>query len=363
MTRILLIGPFPKPISGVALANKVVKKTLDKKNDFEASTINTSLPFFEESIGSFSIKKLFFNLGLNFKAIKIFSADKVYITPGQTFFGVTKYSLFILMSSLLGKELIIHVHGNYLGTQYQLLNGLKKKYFKFLLSRFHKGIVLSLSLKNNLTPFLKEENIFILNNFAQSFLYKDELKKDFRELKITYLSNLMEEKGILYLLEALKELEDNGVNYKAKIAGNIDDSLKEIIEKKLSQLKNTSYLGVVYSDKKKALLEWSNIFVLPTFYKMEGQPISILEALATQNLIITTNHSGIPDIIESEINGYIVQPKNSVSIKEKLSVLSKDISKLKTICEHNKQYFLDNFTLEHFESEIIKILNADSAIK
>ncbi len=360
---VLIIGPFPKPISGVSLANKVVKEILDKSDDFKTDFINTSYPVFEDAIGSFSFKKLIFFLGINIKALKVLKSDIIYITPGQTFFGITKYTFFILLASLFNKELIIHVHGNFLGKQYEELKGLKKKIFYFLISKFTKGIVLSNSLKSNLVPFLDENKIFVAYNFAEDYLFKDSQETSFDELKITYLSNLMEEKGILYLLNALKELETRNIPYSAKIAGNIDVNLKENIKKRITDLKNTEYLGVVYKEDKKELLKWSNIFVLPTFYKMEGQPISILEALATQNVIIATNHAGIPDIITSEINGFIIKPKSSMSIFESLMILNNDKSRIAKISKTNKKYFIENFTLSKFSNEIIRIINADTRIK
>ncbi|QTD36215.1 glycosyltransferase family 4 protein [Polaribacter batillariae] len=361
--RVLIIGPLPNPISGVSLANKVVKKILDKSTAFKTNTINTSYPVFKDSVGSFSFHKLFFFLKLNFKALKVFKNDIIYITPGQTFFGVTKYSIFILLASILNKELVIHVHGNYLGKQYKKLKGIKKKTFYFLVSKFTKGIVLSSSLKNNLLPFLDESKIFIVYNFAEDYLYNNSNTSTFNKLKIIYLSNLMEEKGILFLLEALKELEKQDIVYEAKIAGNIDESLKAQIIEKVNNLKHTTYEGVVYGKEKKKLLEWSNIFVLPTFYKMEGQPISILEALATENVIIATNHAGIPDIIKTEINGYIVAPKSANSILEPLLFLDKNKFKIKEITSVNKKYFIDNFTVKNFTEKITETLNASTKVK
>ena len=287
----------------------------------------------------------------------------MYITPGQTFFGIAKYMLFILLSTLLNKELIIHVHGNFLGKQYDELKGFKKKFFYYLISKFTKGIVLSESLKNNLSPFLDTSKIFIVENFAEDFLFKY-LKKDInRNLQIVYLSNLMEEKGILYLLDALAVLEERNIIYKAKIAGNIDESLKEKIVTKINKLENTSYLGIVYKKEKKELLEWSNIFVLPTFYKMEGQPISILEALATKNVVIATNHAGIKDVITSNVNGYLVKPKSVESIVEPLLFLKENRDKIKEIAELNFEYFKNNFTVQKFKNKIIEIINANTRVK
>ena len=176
-------------------------------------------------------------------------------------------------------------------------------------------------------------------------------------------SNLMEEKGIIYLLDSLEQLEYLNIDYSAKIAGNVDASLKNTIINKINQLENTKYIGPIHGEEKLELLEWSNIFILPTFYKMEGQPISILEALATQNTIITTNHSGIPDIITPDKNGFIVDVKSSSDITEKLLYLKNDLSKLEIIGKKNKEYFLGNFTISKFELEIKRIINANSTVK
>ena len=358
--KILIIGPFPDPISGVSLANKIVKKVLGESNLFATDYVNSAYPLFENEIGVFSIKKLIFFLKINFKIFKIFKTDIVYITPGQTFYGILKYAFFILISSALNKELIIHVHGNYLGKQYQELTGFKKKIFHFLVSRFTKGIVLSNSLKQNLIPFIQERSIFCLPNFAQDFLLSTTKKNINNELRIFYLSNLMEEKGILCLLNALINLEKNNVIYKAKIAGNIDQKYSKKILNLLNGLKNTQYIGVVHGYEKKKLLDWGNIFVLPTFYKMEGQPISILEAMATENLVITTDHAGISDIFTDKLNGYFVKKNNVESIQDILYYITFNKNELEKIAMYNKEYFLDNFTENKFKHNLLNILNNNS---
>ena len=353
---ILLIGPFPEPLSGVSIANQVVNEVLSEDSQFEVDLINTSYSIFDEEIGKFSFKKAFFYLTLNLNIFKIFKHKIIYITPGQTFYGILKYGFFIILGSVFRKELIIHVHGNYLGKEYQSLKGFKRVLFYFLVSRFTKGIVLSNSLKHNLTPFLEDKNIFSLPNFAQDYLYKEDKKFVKDELRIFYLSNLMKEKGIFCLLNALKNLEKNNIIYKAKIAGNIDQKYSKEILNLFTELKNAEYIGVVNGDDKKNLLEWGNVFVLPTFYKMEGQPISILEAMATKNLVVTTNHAGIPDIFKDKVNGYLVKKNSIKSIQDILTYIATNKSEIEKIATYNKEYFLDNFTVNAFKKNLIKII-------
>jgi glycosyltransferase involved in cell wall biosynthesis len=353
---ILLIGPFPEPLSGVSIANQVVNEVLSEDSQFEVDLINTSYSIFDEEIGKFSFKKAFFYLTLNLNIFKIFKHKIIYITPGQTFYGILKYGFFIILGSVFRKELIIHIHGNHLGQEYKSLNGIKRNIFYFLVSRFRKGIVLSESLKHNLTPFIDQASIFCLPNFAQDYLYTQDKKLVNDELRIFYLSNLMKEKGIFCLLNALKNLEKNNIIYKAKIAGNIDQKYSKEILNLFTELKNAEYIGVVNGDDKKNLLKWGNVFVLPTFYKMEGQPISILEAMATENLVVTTNHAGIPDIFKDKVNGYLVKKNSIKSIQDILTYIATNKSEIEKIATYNKEYFLDNFTVNSFKKNLIKII-------
>ena len=355
--RLLLVGPLPDPISGVSLANKVVKTILEEDPCFKVSSLNTSFPLLDENLGTFSFRKFFFFVKLNLKCLRIIPHDIIYMTPGQTYLGILKYAPYIFIGWLLRKEMIIHVHGNYLGQQYHELTGLKKHLFFFFVSRFTKGIVLSESLAHNLLPFLNKDVIYSLPNFAETYLLTSS-KKDFNSLNLVYLSNLMEEKGIHVFLEALKLLEAHQIPYTAKIAGAIDPTHKNRLLTRINALVNTEYVGIVTGDDKKNLLFWSTIFVLPTFYKMEGQPIAILEALATRNVIITTDHAGISDIISNKEHGYFIRKQNVTDLFQKLSELNADIATIERIAENNGRYFKNNFSFDIFKTNFLKILNA-----
>ena len=353
---ILLIGPFPGPLSGVSIANQVVSEVLIDDSQFEVDLINTSYSRFDEEIGKFSFKKIFFYLAFYLNIFKIFKHKIIYITPGQTFYGILKYGFFIILGSIFRKELILHVHGNHLGEEYKSLNGIKKNIFYCLVSIFSKGIVLSDSLKHNLTPFIDQGSVFCLPNFAQDYLYEEDKNLVNDELRIFYLSNLMKEKGIICLLKALKNLEKYNITYKAKIAGNIDEKFSKEILQLLNELENTKYVGVVNGEAKKNLLKWGNIFVLPTFYKMEGQPISIIEAMATKNVVVTTNHAGILDIFKDKVNGYLVKKNSIKSIQDILTYIAINKSEIEKIATYNKEFFLENFTVNTFKKNLIKII-------
>ena len=99
----------------------------------------------------------------------------------------------------------------------------------------------------------------------------------------------------------------------------------------------------------------SNVFVLPTYYKMEGQPIALLEAMLTGHIIITTDHAGILDIC-NENNGYIVNKKSPSQIADKLEYIGINISKFKDMMINNHYYVKENYKPEGFITKLVDVL-------
>lgn len=355
--KVLILGPFPPPVYGVSLSNFVLNNGLLKRG-IKVSIINTAGgKKIDSEVGAWDVQKLSFiksYLGL----FKIFNVDVVYCTSGQTFFGIVKYAPFIILARIFKKKTIIHVKGGYLKQSYDEMNKFKKIITKKVLSNYSSGIVLSKSLKYLLENFLPDEKIFIQHNFIQDSLIVSEdviLKvKEHHELRIIFLSNLMKEKGIEELLAALKSLNDSSVLFKAKIAGNIPKNDSDLLQT-MTQMKNVEYVGVVENEAKTELLSWGNVFCLPTYYSMEGQPISILEAMGFGNVILTTKHAGIPDVCTKE-NGVFVEKENVSSIVTELEYLSNNLLWVKETGVFNMRQARKLYTEDAFVDGIVKIM-------
>ena len=167
----------------------------------------------------------------------------------------------------------------------------------------------------------------------------------------------MEEKGIFFLLDALSELNAKGISFEASIAGHIEQSQRDKILSRVKQIKGVTYKGIVKGDDKRKMLWESNVFVLPTFYKMEGLPISIIEAMATGNVIITTNHASIPDLVIDEENGFLIKKRSSTHILEKLLFLAKNSNKVKEISICNIAKAKNQFRAKKFSKLLLEIIH------
>ncbi len=359
--RLLLIGPFPPPIHGNSLANQILYDGLSKMELYDVGIVDTasvSDKIASDQGQNFSFRKALKFIKKYLKVSRIWKTEIVYITTGHTFYGVIKYAPFIIFSRFLKKRIIFHLHGNNLGREYSQLPIAKKKILKYLHSGADKYIVLSESLKTNYRYFTNDKNIFIANNCFQNSIIVKGIRKNTNYLSLLYMSNIMEEKGIFDFLDALEILESLNIKYTCTIAGSCDEKISDNFFRKVKNLgSSVQYVGVVSGEAKKRLFQESNVFVLPTYYQMEGQPISILEAMATKNIIVTTRHSGIPEIV-NEKNGFFVQERSPESIAECLKYISENMSSLShEMGGFNEYYAEKNFSESAFLQRMSEILS------
>lgn len=120
------------------------------------------------------------------------------------------------------------------------------------------------------------------------------------------IGRLCEQKGQLLLLEAMKQLQDEGIDCKLILAG--DGPMRKEVESRIAEykLRSVEITGWISSDQVKQLLLDSRGMVLPSF--AEGLPVVIMEALALHRPVISTYVAGIPELIQSGKNGWLVPP-------------------------------------------------------
>ena len=134
------------------------------------------------------------------------------------------------------------------------------------------------------------------------------------------IGRLCEQKGQLLLLDAMKQLHDEGINCKLILAG--DGPMRKDVENRIAayQLNNVVEItGWISSEQVKSLLIESRGMVLPSF--AEGLPVVIMEALALRRPVISTYVAGIPELIQHGKNGWLVPPGDVSSLKTAMQEL------------------------------------------
>jgi glycosyltransferase involved in cell wall biosynthesis len=121
------------------------------------------------------------------------------------------------------------------------------------------------------------------------------------EVRLLYLSGLIPSKGYPDVLEALAVLRGRGVDAQATFAGRwTSDAAERAFRSRVAELgvaESVALPGVVSRDAVRRLMLAHDLFVLPTAYPFEAQPLTVIEALATATPVIVTRHAGLPEMV------------------------------------------------------------------
>ncbi len=135
------------------------------------------------------------------------------------------------------------------------------------------------------------------------------------EFVIGFIGRLEEQKGVRYLLEAVKNLNSSFSHLKIIIVG--DGALRKSLEEQASAMGNVTFLG--YQRDTAKLYSAFDVFVLPSLF--EGLPVSAIEAMAAGCPVVTTRVGGVAEVVEHEVTGLLVQPENSEQLADALQRL------------------------------------------
>lgn len=362
MQKITFIAQFPPPIHGLS---KAVETLFN-------SGLNQRYHFYKINIAD--NKKILSTL----YRILVNKSDLYYFTISQTKGGNWRDLLILKLLELKHVKCLIHLHGGYYR---QLIDNDCSKFQKRLnyksIRKLTGCIVLGKSLRKIFKGMIDDNRIFIVPNCVDNqytlpeslFDIKMEHLLEDRTLNILYLSNFIPTKGYREVLQLACMFKENDINnFHFHFAGKFfDDNEKKYFENyivKNGLEANITYHGIVTGETKNNLLRMSHIFILLTRYPNEGQPISILEAMGNAMLVITTNHAGIPDIVENGKNGLVVE-KDNINVKNIFSYLM-DIyanrKALEKICKTNYDIVVTKYTeqqyLENMDSVFKKVLSS-----
>ncbi len=133
-------------------------------------------------------------------------------------------------------------------------------------------------------------------------------KYEIEEEMILFVGQPIPRKGPEYLVQAMKQVIKKFPNVKCVFVGYKKNNEIENLCHKLGLDKNIEFIGFLDEQEKIDAYKSADVFVLPTLY--EGFGIVFIEAMASGCPIITTNVAGIPEIVENNKNGLLVEPKN-----------------------------------------------------
>lgn len=182
--------------------------------------------------------------------------------------------------------------------------------------------------------------------------YKKYIDKSKDKIVITYTGRMIEEKGVLKLIEAFKKLENKYTNLELNLAGSGPILDRIINENKDS--KNIKILGKISHEEVLKLLGRTHIFVNPSAFS-EGLPTTILEAGVMKCAVIATPMGGTTEIISNDDIGYICGFETN-EISEKIEKLINSREEINKLSENIYNVIINNFSWDVTAKQIFKTI-------
>jgi colanic acid/amylovoran biosynthesis glycosyltransferase len=145
------------------------------------------------------------------------------------------------------------------------------------------------------------------------------------------VARLIEVKGITYLIEACRLLRERGFDLHCRIVGHgpLRGRLTEQIEQAGLEGRIT-LLGARSEAEVGQVLNWATAFVLPSIVTadgtMEGVPVSLMEAMAIGVPVGTTRTGAIPELVEDNVTGLLVEQRDAPALAAAIERIHLDVS-------------------------------------
>jgi glycosyltransferase involved in cell wall biosynthesis len=310
-------------------------------------------PRFLLSIFNRLLKYIFFisNIFKIYQIIKGEDPDIIHINNGG-YPGAYSCSAAVFAAKLAGKDKIIYVVNNVAVPRSSIIRKLdfwidrfvSRNVSKFVTGSSYAGERLKSVLKFNDAQYLRIPNTILPRTNDES---RDETRKRFGvgidDILIGNVALFEERKGQKYLIEAFNELArefGEELNLKLVLEGN--GSTKSEVMQLVKNYDLNSKVLFVEEENIYNLYSCLDLFVLPSI-AYEDFPITILEVMSLGKPVIGTNVAGIPEQIENNCSGYIVEPRNVGQLKDAMKKIVTNKDLMEQMGKRSREIFEANF--------------------
>lgn len=145
-------------------------------------------------------------------------------------------------------------------------------------------------------------------------------------IRLLSVGRLVEKKGFEFAVKGVAMLLSKFPNVRYEIVG--DGELRPELELLIAELgvaRNVRLLGWRERDEILSLYEQTDIFLAPSVTSLDGDqegiPLALHEAMASGLPVISTRHTGIPELVYDGKTGFLVEERDAEAIADRLTYL------------------------------------------
>ena len=357
--RLLCLMQLPPPIHGVTVVNQTIANSELLASRFEIEVLPLAFAASLEDLDRPTVRKLGRMLETCARlahALVTRRPDAVYFTLAPTGAAFYRDCAFVAIMKLAGVPRIYHLHGK--GIRARLATPWRRRLYRWA---FREAWVIHLAerLAADLEDLVPRARVSIVPNGVAERRALDRGERGARP-RLLFLSNMIESKGPLVLLEALGLLSARGVAFEATFAGaGRNDGCLDRFHAEVRRLgleRQVRYVGPAYDEDKHRLLDEHDVFVFPTCN--DAFPLVALEAMQAGLPVVTTHEGALPEIVEDGETGMLVPPRDPAALAGCLAALVADPSMQRRMGARGRERHAQLYTLAAFERNLAVALTA-----
>lgn len=212
-------------------------------------------------------------------------------------------------------------------------------------------------VKNSFIAQGVSENKLIMNPYGTSdrFVQKGHsLGRERDKFIIVYLGTLSIRKGLLYLFQALHQLNIPVNKIEVWFIGSIAEELKPTIE--MYRKDNWKFFGHINHYELGDYLSQCDVGIQPSVE--EGLSMVIPQLMACGVPVIVTPNSGGENVVSGDVNGFVVPIRNPAAISEKIEALYNDRKKLESMKRSAADSIKNGFTWNDYGARYLSFINS-----
>lgn len=144
--------------------------------------------------------------------------------------------------------------------------------------------------------------------------------------RILTVARLVEKKGLAYAIDAIEQIKATGKFVRYTIIG--EGALRPQLEKMVHERHLSEEITLVGPKNQAEVIEYlrdAHLFIAPSVTAksgdQEGIPNVLKEAMAMGLPVVSTLHSGIPELVEEGVSGFLVPERDHEALADRLSFL------------------------------------------
>ncbi len=195
---------------------------------------------------------------------------------------------------------------------------------------------------------------------CKKFSFKPRMLHEGDAIRIVAVCRLVEKKGLTYSIRAVAKLIPKypTIRYDIVGFGPLKQELNHLI-KRLGVQSNIRLVGRASEDEVAKILDDAHIFLLSSVTANngdeEGIPNALKEAMARGMPVISTYHSGIPELVDDGVSGFLVPQRNSIMLAKKIEYLINNSSMWYEMGLAGHTKIKDNYDKEKVNDRLVRI--------